>query len=392
MNSKNKKGLWIFSGIALAIVIFAAIAYLVTDALGENTDTEDANAVEVHTVSKQEPLSFSGKAALGSDQAYYITGEEGEFGLVYVNEGDTVAVGDPLFAYYNEEIGQQITETERQLDSLYTDRANGEEAAVAQTQPMTEQPLDENGEALVADETVTSAADTEMLTASLDDQIEDLELTLADLEDQAYTVQYAENNGTVQIDNQGKTDPTVPYIRVTSDDVIVDTSATEYELYAIEEGTKVNIQVDAEDRSVEGTIDEVQTLPSPSNSAAGQGGEMAEASLPAEATGQSESTAYPFVVTADDYIQPGFSTTVQLTLPGYTLPTGAIIDEDGRKSVFVVEDGVVVKKEITMEKQGLQEVVTGGLKEEAQVVIDPNAVSEGDSVTVASTEDGEASE
>lgn len=355
--------------IAYAVLVLA----MVINHRSADPSTQDENEIEplLFQVVDQEVLSFDGVVQLSSDQVYYFSTEKGKFGERYVNEGDEVAVGAPLFSYYKEDIGQQMADISRQLDRLYVKRAQGYTAPQGLT-PM-EGDVGEGGEAMV-----DPAAEAAAWAEDLNTQISDLEYNLNRLNDQVYEVVYAQNDGQVSLDEKGKMDSTIPYMRVTGGDTVVQASVGEFDLYAVKEGRPVEVKVKAEDRLVKGTINKVQDLPQ-----APAQGQAEEGDLPPASTGLGEaqsSTSFPFEVRLRDTIHPGFSVSVLVSLEGFTIPSEALIEEGAKTYVLKSVDGIAEKVEVSLGKQGLQEVVTSGLKAEDIIILNPMDIEEGQAI------------
>lgn len=96
--------------------------------------------------------------------------------------------------------------------------------------------------------------------------------------------------------------------------------------------------------------------------------------------GGTNGTQYGFTISPDDYIQPGFSVKVQLALPGMVIPNEALVTETDKNYVFLLQDGRAVKTEITLEHQGLQQVVHRGLNFGDQLIMYPFDLEDGQEV------------
>lgn len=376
MNKIAKRTGIVFICIVLIIAVGSSLWYLVKQNQSDETDQKNTT-VPTEKVLKQDPLSFEGKAKLQSDQVYTFMSEKGSFGEVYVVEGQEITTGDPLFSYYKDDIGQQIEELQRLITQLYNAREENkaiESNIVVEESSYSDLFIESEG---ADNENVVSNEQEIVNSKTIDKQIADAEYELGNLQEQLYEVVYAKNNGKVQINISGLNDNSIPYMRIIDNNTVIESSANEYELYTLKKGRKVKILVNATNESIDGEIQEVKKLPDPViNQNIEDNTNYATPDI-IEQTNAAEGTSYPFIVSTEANIQPGFSVNIQITMPGYALPETALIKEDDHTYVYRLNDDVTEKVEVKTEQQGLQEVVTGGLKEEDLVVTDANLVQEG---------------
>lgn len=376
MNKIAKRTGIVFICIVLIIAVGSSLWYLVKQNQSDETDQKNTT-VSTEKVLKQDPLSFEGKAKLQSDQVYTFMSEKGSFGEIYVVEGQEITTGDPLFSYYKDDIGQQIEELQRLITQLYNAREENkaiESNILVEESSYSDMFIESEG---ADNENVVSNEQETVNSKTIDKQIADAEYELGNLQEQLYEVVYAKNNGKVQINISGLNDNSIPYMRIIDNNTVIESSANEYELYTLKKGRKVKILVNATNESIDGEIQEVKTLPdSVINQNIEDNTNYASPDI-IEQTNAAEGTSYPFIVSTEANIQPGFSVNIQIAMPGYALPETALIKEDDHTYVYRLNDDVTEKVEVKIEQQGLQEVVTGGLKEEDLVVTDANLVQEG---------------
>lgn len=72
---------------------------------------------------------------------------------------------------------------------------------------------------------------------------------------------------------------------------------------------------------------------------------------------------------------------MNITLPGFAVPSDAIVDEEDNY-VFLYLDGKAVKTKIELMTQGLQKVVLKGLNEGDQLIMYPYDLTDGQEVSV----------
>ena len=93
-------------------------------------------------------------------------------------------------------------------------------------------------------------------------------------------------------------------------------------------------------------------------------------------------TQFGFVVSPDDFIQPGFTVKIQMAPSGIVVPQEAILDEGDQQFVFRYVDGKAVKTPVKIQQQGLQKVVKHGLSVEDQLLLYPFDLKDGQAVEV----------
>lgn len=382
--------------------------------LAYSQDPEEASESEQYyqtmTLYRQEPITINGIAQLKTDQTYYYNAERGDIQEVYVTDGQVIKKGQPLFKYNEQKAVYELEDTRREQTRLYNQRERLIDQLSEMTgnaynwqgdliegywtedgyqyyvsvpigkgeyvnKPVNPPVMDESGE-LVAPPEDGSADGIKDQIRTLNQQIEDIDIKVARmLKDQDSQV-VAKTDGKVILNQDGKTDSQVPFIRVISEDISVTGSVSEYEFYALGEDRPVNLYVDAEDRDVTGTMIHYDKIPKVSPRSDESNEPMYNASQ------GSSGTQYGFTVKADEFIQPGFTVKVQIGLPGYVIPTDAIVYEGEKTFIYTVQDGVAVKKEIKLERQGVKQVVLRGVEEGEVVILYPYDVKEGQTIQV----------
>lgn len=252
---------------------------------------------------------------------------------------------------------------------------------------MSETPLDEEAYQSQVNSIQTAGQEDPAAAAKdqirqVNQQIEDVEIKLQRLYEKQRGEVRAEYDGKVILNPDGKTSNSVPLVRIISQGVQIKGSVTEYEFYLLAKDIPVQIYINAEDRYVSGTLVRYDEIPpassAPSQRDSGNNATASESNL----AGGSSSTQFGFTVSPDEFIQPGFTVKVQITPTGLVLPQEAILEEDGHSYVFIYQEGIVHKKEVDLENQGLQRVVQSGLEEGQQVVLNPFDLKDGQKIEV----------
>lgn len=426
MKKRNKLILAIVAGIAFLAVVVMSVLNIFSSgnsqmmngatAMNQSFDTiEGENGERIYqtyTLTKQEAVSLNGTAQLHSDNSYYYNAEQGDIEMIYVKDGQVVKKGDTLFAYYLDKNKHDVEDTLREQTRLYNQR----EELIAQLSRETGYLYNYQGDAIAtywgddgkqqyyviesigkSNDAPTPSQDAEQGQATdgssdgiksqirqINRQIEDVEIKLIRLKEQQHGKVTAKFGGKVVLDEAGRDNDQVPLVRIISDEISVTGSVTEYEFYALGENRAVNLFVNAEERNVAGKMVEYDHIPAAQGRSGSGQGQVATPS----SEGQS-GVRYRFTVAPESFIQPGFSVKVQVFLPGLVIPNEAILEEMDKTFVFVNDSGIARKKEVKLERQGLQKVVLTGLKEGEELLLNPFDLKDGQEVQVGNLDMGE---
>lgn len=424
---KLKKGAFI--GIGIGLVTLSLLAFFINQFVkGTQAGNEaeipniDTTGYQVMDLYPQDPVTIDGTVQLVADNSYFYDAEKGQIDQILVQDGQQVKKGDLLYKYIQTgDLQHDIEDALREQTRLYNDRNRLIDNLSKQTgllynyqgdtlqgywakdgqyyyyvseligksgQPLvSETPLDEEAYQSQVNSIQTAGQEDPAAAAKdqirqVNQQIEDVEIKLQRLYEKQRGEVRAEYDGKVILNPDGKTSNSVPLVRIISQGVQIKGSVTEYEFYLLAKDIPVQIYINAEDRYVSGTLVRYDEIP-PVSSAPNQqdSGNNASASESNLASGSS-STQFGFTVSPDEFIQPGFTVKIQITPTGLVLPQEAILEEDGHSYVFIYQEGIVHKKEVNLENQGLQRVVQSGLEEGQQVVLNPFDLKDGQKIEV----------
>lgn len=364
----------------------------------DSTTEEGSVVYSTFSLYEQAPVSVNGKAQLKTDQQYFYNAEMGKIASVQVRDGQYVKENDVLFAYEidSKQAQYDVEDALREQTRLYNQR----EEILKQLTQLTGYDYNYQGDKIsnfwdysgkqayyieeeIGDSTTgEDGVDTSSEEAALKEQIrqanqqiEDVEIKLIRLKEQQHGRIQAKISGTVILNEAGRENNQVPFIRIISDDISVVGSVSEYEFYTLAEGRPVNLYINAEDREVAGDILSFDQYPVAV--AASDTGQPTNA-MPGTSTGSSQ---YNFIIKAEEYIQPGFSVKIGIQLPGVVVPTEAIIEEAGQTYVFVYQEGTVEKRAVTIERQGTNRVVHRELSHGETLVLHPYDLQDGQNIT-----------
>lgn len=380
-----KKKAWLITGIIILVIALVGGGLFVQHRRSQADEmAEEENLIETVEVYKQDPISAEGVAKLSTDDHYYYQSDQGQINQVLVEDGQMVEAGSLLFTYTQQEVTDQIQDLERAIGRLQTQRANlvQEEATakanLAQAQ-MAAQAEEAEAEGQPAEDlTLASSAEVDFKSqiAELDQEIEDNTIQLNRLRERLDDGVKARSAGKVIYNPEALNDPSIPLVRVVSDDITVQSSVDEYDFYALKLNRPVKMLVKATGEEKSGEITAFDEIPQSQHSQTDAGeGEMVDL----VDTGPSTSR-YAFAVKANETIQPGFSVEILIQLPGFTVPESALIKEGDKHYVMLNQDGQAQKREVTVEKMGLLQVIMSGVKAGDEVVLYPETVSDGDAI------------
>ncbi|MGO4928483.1 efflux RND transporter periplasmic adaptor subunit [Fundicoccus sp. Sow4_F4] len=368
----------------------------------DGSQTGGNHVYSTFTLYEQDPVILTGTAQLQTDQAYFYDKEKGDIATVKVRDGQFVKKNDLLYTYE-----QKAVETQHEIEDLMREQTrtyNQREVLIKQLSDYTGAAYNYQGDRIssywdpsgkqgyyieeeignysLADGEANAYTSSDPTVEGMKDQIrqvneaiEDLEIKLIRLQEKQQGRVLAKSDGTIVLNEEGKDNTQVAFIRIVSDEVSVTGTASEYEFYTLEEGRPVSLYINAEDRDIAGEIISFDQIPG-----SGDSNTIGEASFTPAAT-SSEGANFNFMISAAEAIQPGFSVKIGIKLPGVVLPVEAIIEENDQTYVFVNREGVAVKVAVTIERQGTQRVVLRELSAGDILLLNPYELVDGQMVT-----------
>ncbi|WP_025728158.1 efflux RND transporter periplasmic adaptor subunit [Atopobacter phocae] len=379
---------------------------------GASNPSDEQDFYEVMDIYEQPPLSTNGKVASNVDRNYMFNPEMGEIATIYVKDGQTVQKGDLLFDYDNKnsQVLDQIQDLEEEQTQLYNERLRlirdrkqmtGQEYNYA-GYPITGEvygkgAVNTDGAGVSSDQAPTTTPDGKPLNPSIpstgDAAIDEVNMKIKEVEkklirarrDQKAAVK-ADYAGIVYVNQDALNNPTMPLVRLVTQNLVINAKVSEYDYHALEVESKVHIYVKATDQNVEGKISAIDQLPESSAPTTGGTTFQASSDVPGGsgggATDYSNPTTYGFQVIPNDPIHIGFSVSLEIPVKGFEVPETAVVMEGEENYVYLYQDGKAKKVKVTLEKQGLNQIVTKGLKAGDRIIVDPHDLKSGDTVKV----------
>lgn len=408
MNSKRKLMYAIVGG-GLVLLLIGVTVYNIFTGTNQAQQAnqmamqEGSMGYSLYTVMAQDPISLSGKSELQTDTSYFYNPELGEIETLAVADGQTIKKGDLLFAYFQDKNKYDLEDVQREQTRLYNQR----EELIQQLGEITDALYNYQGDQIAtywgdggkqqyyvveeigfatgqqgeatADEASSDAEGIKQQIRQLNQQIEDVEIKLVRAKEAQHNTVKAQFNGRVIVDERGLTNSQIPLVRIISDDVAIVGSVNEYEFFALGKDRPATIFINAEEREISGKMIDYSEVP---NAQAAPSGESASTAM-----NSASAANYSYTIAPDEYVQPGFSVKVRITMPGYQIPQDVIVEEQGRQFVYVYRDGVVKKTPVELTRQGTMQVVLQGLVEGDQLVLFPYDLRDGQTIDVAVMED-----
>lgn len=409
MNSKRKLTYGIVGGSLVLLLIGTSVYNIFTGThqaqQAEQMAMQEGNmGYSLYTVLPQDPISLSGRSELQTDTSYFYNPELGEVETLAVADGQTIKKGDLLFSYFQDKNKHDLEDAQREQTRLYNQR----EELIAQLGKITEAlynyqgdqiatywgeggkqhyyvveeigvAASQSGESTAEDEQDAGAEGIKQQIRQLNQQIEDVEIKLVRAKEAQHNTVKAQFNGRVMVDERGLTNSQIPLVRIISDDVAIVGSVNEYEFFVLGKERQAVIFVNAEEREVTGKMVDYSTVPTAQAAPSGD-------NVTAPSSGGSAAN-YSYMIAPDEYVQPGFSVKVRITMPGYQIPQDVIVEEQGRQFVYVYRDGIVKKVPIELTRQGTTQVVMQGVSEGDQLVLFPYDLRDGQTIEVAVMEE-----
>ncbi|MDF1510222.1 efflux RND transporter periplasmic adaptor subunit [Robertmurraya sp. DFI.2.37] len=371
-----KKKIWIGIGVATLIILMVGVSVY-------RTAFAKPLAVEVMEV-KREKISSSlmvpGTLELQEEQSIFPSPELGKVEEILVEVGQKVKKGDVLVRFDNTQLSLEIEQNKISVESGYL-RINQlqkqKEHLDSRKKELTEQIGKKEAEQQLAPE--YDQIETEKRLANLDLkqtllQKEALEERIKDFELSSLV------DGIVLTVNENMTELVTevqePLVQVGSlQNMIATGSLSEYDVLKVRTGQKVIVKSDVlPNEEWQGEIIDVANVPQ----STGLGNPL-----------ENQAVQFPIIVQINGGIElkPGFQLIMEIETEekeGLVISSEAIIYEDDKTFVYLVNDGIAHKQEIEIGiTSGERMEVVEGLKAEDMIVLNPSdKVSDGMEVTV----------
>ena len=358
------------SSICLMAMVFMAIKH-------NSPKAEADGGYTIYHVESTDPLVFNGTVEAESIDTIYQDVTLGEITEIHVKDGQSVAEGDVLITYENDEIieakrnrersvmnisnckedinlamerekkvKQQLNNAEKELSNLKSNDLEYELKKSGLEQDVS------HYEASVESEKETIRTLERTLQGNEAD-LADVNENIASLEKSATTKVNASTEGIIILQEKGKADSSVPLIKIISEAVVVVGEVSEYDYATLSIDQEVTVKHVSVNEEIKGRITSIDRL----------------ASSKLESSG---AMTYQFTVEIEQLIQYGFSVQISLFTEKLVIPESAIVEKGEEKFVYVYENKKVNKKSIVTIEEGGLFIVSDGLEQGDKIIENPN--------------------
>jgi HlyD family secretion protein len=379
----------IFGGIVvLLILVFVAL-------FGGQKSKEESTITkyQVITLQKPDPLIFKGAVQPQIIENFYFDQSLGKINQLLVVDGQRIKARDIIAIYQDSKAQDQLQEQMQSLDKYNTAISNANENfnVAQQKQQDLQNKLNQAKNDLknVNMESVDTAVQRQELTAKIDqfEQAIDaqetavnqakqaLEASRAELSGANKAIKQAEEkvsatvsanfDGTIYINEKGKTDPSLPYATVVSPMSVIKGVVTEYDYKKLSLEKKVTIKANSERKQIDGTVTAINQLPDVATTTAG------EASTNANANTNSIAN-YSFTVIPTEKLQYGYNVQIFLPQDQLQLPRSAVIKEKRTTYVFLYKNGKARKQKVVLKESNGTYLVESGVKFKDHIISNPD--------------------
>jgi HlyD family secretion protein len=396
MTKKKKIYLSIVAGVVALLAIIISAVYV--NLKKGNND----NAYTSYKIEKTEPLLFKGFVTAEKVYSVFYDQSLGKVTDILVKDGQEIKSGDAILSYRNEEIQSEADAQENSLkklsisvDSAKNDLNNARskvkdyknklsqsknelgniDASTSEGQQKKQElkaVINQYEEQLDAQNSVVTQSESALSSAKLD--YKDASKSVDSIRKKANKNVTAEISGIVSVNEKGKTDPTVPVIKIISKNVVVEGIVSEYDYDSIKLRQRVKVRPVSQKEEIGGQIKQINQLPDT---------EINVGDNQANSTGSLSN--YKFLVELDSPVQYGYSVQIKLPIDELRIPKKALIKEGNKEYVYLYISGKVIKKPIKTETKNEVIVVLNGLKEGDVIISNPDKeLKDGDKIELKS--------
>ena len=385
MTKRQQIYLSIMGGVISFLLIGGAVIYKLSNPIVEE------DSYKLVKVKKSEPLVLKGIVQPKNTSYLNLDQTLGKISAISVKNGQEINENDVIATYQNTTIEDQAEEQTQSLEKLNLAVTNAqinlENATQKQQELETRLTAAKNEHAAITNKKI----DEEMKKAEkaeAENKIEAAQQALdeanVDLSSVNNTIEQTKKKitntvtapikGIVYINDKGKTDATVPYATIVSPDKVIKGTVTEYDYNKVKVGQVVNINLLNEEKSIEGTITDVNALP-----------EDMEVSTQTNISSDKNNTVstFTFMVSPKEPIHYGYNVQINVPTNHLELAKKNTIKENNEVFVFIYRDRKAIKQKVEVKEENGKYLVKTGLKENDSIIETPGVrLKDGQEVTV----------
>lgn len=374
--------------IGIAIVILLVLIFIVMN-WKKASEAQEKVDYHVYQVTEVDPLIFKGTVNAEKTSDFYLDQTLGKIEKIHVADGQAVKSTDVILTYKNEATEEQLNQLQRAQNKANLAVNNAQETlnaarnkkttletklnqskskynAVDSRRPDAEMQRQEYLAEVKQYEQSIDAQNDIILQAqqgleAAQAELNDANASVDEMNQKVSTEIRAGMDGTVYVNEKGKTDLSVPVIQIVSPQTIVEASVSEYDYSRLKKDQEVTVKPVSTQEEIKGKITEIDKLPAQSTPSLAAGKDQGGSSV-----------NYSFQVKVDKPLQYGYNVQVVLPIHEIRIPKKAIIEDNGEKFVYVYKDGKVVKTVVKIDDSEGIPVVTEGLKVNEKIIRDPD--------------------
>ena len=399
MTKRQQIYLSIMGGVISFLLIGGAVIYKLSNPIVEE------DSYKLVKVKKSEPLVLKGIVQPKNTSYLNLDQTLGKISAISVKNGQEINENDVIATYQNTTIEDQAEEQTQSLEKLNLavtnaqinlenatqkqqeletglTAAKNEHAAITNKKIDEEMKKAEKAEAENKIEAAQQALDAQKDAVSQAKQV--LDEANVDLSSVNNTIEQTKKKitntvtapikGIVYINDKGKTDAAVPYATIVSPDKVIKGTVTEYDYNKVKVGQVVNINLLNEEKSIEGTITDVNALP-----------EDMEVSTQTNISSDKNNTVstFTFMVSPKEPIHYGYNVQINVPTNHLELAKKNTIKENNEVFVFIYRDRKAIKQKVEVKEENGKYLVKTGLKENDSIIENPGVrLKDGQEVTV----------
>lgn len=399
MTKRQQIYLSIMGGVISFLLIGGAVIYKLSNPIVEE------DSYKLVKVKKSEPLVLKGIVQPKNTSYLNLDQTLGKISAISVKNGQEINENDVIATYQNTTIEDQAEEQTQSLEKLNLavtnaqinlenatqkqqeletrlTAAKNEHAAITnkkidEEMKKAEKAEDENKieaaqQALDAQKDAVSQAKQVLDEANVD--LSSVNNTIEQTKKKNTNTVTAPIKGIVYINDKGKTDAAVPYATIVSPDKVIKGTVTEYDYNKVKVGQVVNINLLNEEKSIEGTITDVNALP-----------EDMEVSTQTNISSDKNNTVstFTFMVSPKEPIHYGYNVQINVPTNHLELAKKNTIKENNEVFVFIYRDRKAIKQKVEVKEENGKYLVKTGLKENDSIIENPGVrLKDGQEVTV----------
>ncbi|WP_179190412.1 biotin/lipoyl-binding protein [Candidatus Enterococcus mansonii] len=345
--------------VAIILVGIVIVLMLIVFFVVKNKKNKNVVQWTTYTIRKPEDLILSGKVVSKAEQRVQYNSLLGEITKVNVVNGAQVKAGDVLLTYSSQSNQNSLKEKQALQAQYTTNITNLENDLFLANEKLTKAKNENNDTDKQNAETEINSLETSLTTYR--DQLTDINAQISTLENTSETVVTANFDGKAKVDETAKSDNSKPVIVLYSNDLLIDTSVTEYDVEKLKSDQEVTVASTNQSRQVSGKINFVGTIP------------------------VSEDTVvsnYKVQATLNEPIPLGYSVQVKVPQNEVNVPAKVVLDDKDQKYVFKYVKGKASKTKVKAEVMDGYTRITEGLQIGDKVIENPKGVKDNMDVNV----------